>query len=70
MKDNFANAKVKMMTMMREKKKKMIMIREQDEEGLEDRWTELKGVVYHAGVSIIFQKIFFINADIEGLSFL
>ena len=46
-KDNFANAKVKMMTMMREKKKKMIMIREQDEEGLEDRWTGLKGVVYH-----------------------
>ena len=45
MKENFANAKVKMIMM--EKKKSIIMIREEYEESLEERWSGLKGVVYH-----------------------
>ena len=44
-KENFANKKVKMMMM--ENKKKIIKIREQYEESLEEWWSGLKGMAYH-----------------------
>ena len=43
-KENYANTIVKKMII---EKKKMIMIRGQYEESLEEWWSGLKGVVYH-----------------------